>query len=117
MGFSQITLRKIFDKTGGYCYHCGKKLSFSNYGSLSGKGSWEVDHSMPLSKGGTDHLNNLLPSCIPCNRDKSALTTSQYRKQYKEEPEDPILVFISGMMLLGLFLGFVNQIFKSSKGK
>ena len=53
MGWSNDILNKVYDKTGGYCYHCGKKLAWKNYGISKARGAWEVDHSNPLSKGGT----------------------------------------------------------------
>ncbi len=31
----------------------------------------EVDHIIPVSKGGTDEEDNLTTKCIPCNRGKS----------------------------------------------
>lgn len=71
MKYSQERLRQIYDKNLGYCWHCSKKLSFINYGAVGFRGAWEVDHGKPRSRGGTDHLNNLHPSCIPCNRNKS----------------------------------------------
>ena len=75
MAYSDEQLNHIYDKTNGYCYHCGKKLAFSNYGILYAKGAWEVDHSKSRKAGGTDYLRNLLPSCIPSNRRKGSLHT------------------------------------------
>jgi len=63
-------LREIYSKNKGYCGHCGKKLAFTNYGRYGKRGAWEVDHSNPLSRGGTNYFRNLMPSCIPCNRKK-----------------------------------------------
>jgi len=34
----------------------------------------EVDHKIPVAKGGTDSLNNLWTLCIDCNRGKSDLS-------------------------------------------
>ena len=104
MSFDKEVLFRIFKKNEGYCYHCGKKLAFDKYGDTHSKGGWEVDHSVPVSKGGTGHLNNLLPSCIPCNRTKGDLTTRQYRKtleQDSEETENPLEWIIA----LGLIIG------------
>ena len=64
------TVNEVYDRNNGHCWHCGKKLSFSNYGVLYAKGAWEIDHSVPISRGGTNRLNNLVPSCISCNRSK-----------------------------------------------
>jgi len=78
MGYSDEELSMIFNKTGGYCYHCRKKLAWNNYGLVGERGAWEVDHSVPLSRGGTDHLNNLVPACIECNRSKGDSTTREF---------------------------------------
>lgn len=71
MGYSTEQLNDIYDKTGGQCRFCEKKLAWKNYGQYGSRGAWEVDHSRPKAQGGTDHLSNLFPTCIPCNREKS----------------------------------------------
>jgi hypothetical protein len=40
MAYSDEELSYIYDKTNGYCNHCGKKLAFSNYGVLGARGAW-----------------------------------------------------------------------------
>lgn len=32
----------------------------------------ELDHRVPLSRGGTNHAHNIFPACRKCNRSKSA---------------------------------------------
>jgi 5-methylcytosine-specific restriction endonuclease McrA len=78
MSYTDEELNIIYNKNSGYCWHCNKKLSFKNYGLIGEKGAWEVDHSVPLSRGGTDHLNNLVPACISCNRSKGDLTSREF---------------------------------------
>ena len=78
MRYTDDDLSYIYDKTGGYCYHCEKKLAFINYGLFGSKGVWEVDHSNPIARGGTDYLRNLVPSCISCNRSKQDLKSNEY---------------------------------------
>ena len=82
MNYSLDSLRKIYDRTAGRCHLCGKKLSLSNYGSFEKKGSWEIEHSVPRCKGGTNHANNLFPACISCNRSKGVLTSRSARSKY-----------------------------------
>lgn len=82
MSFSKTELRKIYDRTTGYCHICWKKLAFSNYGQMYSKGAWEVEHSNPKSKGGTNRLNNLYASCIKCNRSKNNRSTRSARAKY-----------------------------------
>ena len=47
----------------------GNEMYKPSYGKSSEKG-WEIDHSKPQSKGGTDHLNNLQPMNTTANRKK-----------------------------------------------
>ena len=70
MGFTDEELSDIYDKNEGYCEYCDKKLAFTNYGRLGERGAWEVDHSVPKSRGGSNYLRNLVPACIDCNRQK-----------------------------------------------
>lgn len=48
----------------------GNTMYKPSYGKNSEMG-WEIDHSKPQSKGGTDHLNNLQPMNTRANRQKS----------------------------------------------
>jgi hypothetical protein len=82
MAYDNDTLNQIYDRTDGYCHLCCKKLSFTNYGSYGAKGAWEVEHSVPRSRGGTNHLNNLYPACITCNRNKAVQSSRAARSQY-----------------------------------
>lgn len=79
-------LSRIFDKTGGYCRYCEKRLAWRNYGAPGAKAAWEVDHSVPLSRRGTNHMNNLFPACIPCNREKSDMTGREFQRLFEEPP-------------------------------
>jgi hypothetical protein len=79
MQYDSDTLRRIYDSTSGKCHLCHKKLSISNHGVVGAKGAWDVDHSIPVSEGGTDYLNNLKPACISCNRSKGAGSTRSAR--------------------------------------
>lgn len=50
---------------------CGNLINFNEYGSASGPFCWEIDHIKPVSKGGTDDINNLQPLQWHTNRRKS----------------------------------------------
>ena len=45
-------VRRLYGK---WCYICGDKLADT------------IDHVIPLSKGGTNDINNLRPACYECN--------------------------------------------------
>ena len=79
MSFSDETLSCIHDRTSGYCHLCWRKVCFRNYGIIGARGAWEVEHSIPWTLGGTDHLNNLYAACIPCNRGKGTYSTRTVR--------------------------------------
>ncbi|MCU7844683.1 MAG: HNH endonuclease [Candidatus Thiodiazotropha sp. (ex Monitilora ramsayi)] len=82
MKIDDETLNKIYDKTRGKCHLCHKKLAFSNYGVPGARGAWEIEHSKPKSKGGTDHLNNLYPAHIKCNRQKNNGANKSIRSKH-----------------------------------
>ncbi len=62
----EISIRKrflVFKRYQFTCVICGR----------SGKGvKLEVDHRLPVSKGGTNSLDNLQTLCFECNRGKRA---------------------------------------------
>ena len=80
MRFNNDTVNYVYKKNKGYCKYCGKKLSLKNYGKVGNRGAWEIDHSKPKSKGGSDYRRNLVPACVSCNRDKGAKGGSSYKK-------------------------------------
>ena len=80
--YDDSKLRAIFAKANGLCHLCGKPIAFSNYGAHGARGGWEVDHSIPRSEGGTDHLNNLYPAHTSCNRSKQACSNRIVRQDH-----------------------------------
>lgn len=79
MQYNRAALKRIYDRTTGYSHLCKGKMSFTNYGEFGSRGAWEVDHSVPRAKGGTDYGNNLFGAHITCNRQKSDFTTQTAR--------------------------------------
>lgn len=50
-----------------------KKKEFGNKCRYCGfEGSLSVDHIIPLSRGGTNYIENIQPLCLPCNMKKHA---------------------------------------------
>ncbi len=56
----------IFEKTGGHCHFCGKKLFFE--AKRGNDGRWHIDHIVPFSRKGKNNIINYLPICNVCNR-------------------------------------------------
>lgn len=86
--FDQKKLNTIYERTDGQCHLCRKKLARKNYGMPGARGAWEVEHSKPRSKGGTDHRNNLYAACVSCNRSKrnGSTRTARYKHGYRAAP-------------------------------
>lgn len=58
----RATKAKVWAKTDGNCWYCGTPTNpFRNF---------EVDHYIPVSRGGTGELGNLVPCCSRCNAKK-----------------------------------------------
>jgi len=105
VAYSNEVLSYIYDKNDGYCTYCSKKLAFRNYGRPDERQAWEVDHSVPKSRGGTDYLRNLVPACIDCNRQKGTRLGKSVRASasYSEKSSSPGL----GEILLALGAAYV----------
>lgn len=107
------TLNWVYDRTGGYCRYCEKRLSWTNYAVDGARGAWEVDHSVPLALGGTDYLSNLWPACIDCNRDKGTMTGPQYKRLFEESRRSPsgggVLEGLAGIAILYLLYRALSQ--------
>ena len=111
MAYSEDRLDKIFSKTGGRCHLCHGGLWFEDYAARSSEGGWEVEHSHPKALGGSDHLNNLFPACVPCNRSKGTRSARAFRRDrglVGPPPREPDVtlgdVVISGVLLVGSVL-------------
>jgi len=65
-------VRRLFALQGEKCAACRCRIYHS--GSLK----YEVDHVLPLSKGGSDYPNNLQLLCLSCNRRKTNKTPAEW---------------------------------------
>lgn len=58
-----LTRRYVLMRAQGYCELCGKKAPFE----VNGEPYLQIDHIIPLSKGGTNSIDNLAALCPNCN--------------------------------------------------
>lgn len=64
----------ILERDGYRCCLCGRTAKETKL---------EVDHKVPVAKGGTDSLNNLWTLCIDCNKGKSDLSVQNPKRALK----------------------------------
>jgi 5-methylcytosine-specific restriction endonuclease McrA len=48
----------------------------------------EVDHRVPLSRGGSNLIENILPACRRCNAEKHQMTEEEFRARLAAEEGD-----------------------------
>ena len=77
--FSKKEKKIMLEKSNGRCAHCGAPISLSE--------DFTVEHVIPLSKGGTNDISNLVGLCSKCNKEKSNLIylPSDYYRFVKRE--------------------------------
>ncbi|KYK80871.1 hypothetical protein SC936_05715 [Aggregatibacter actinomycetemcomitans serotype e str. SC936] len=68
--FSKSKRLLVADKCNWHCAYCGEKLS---------KETMVIDHIVAKSNGGSNHIDNLFPSCRKCNSSKGVKTLEQFR--------------------------------------
>ena len=69
---------EVFKRDGFQCVYCGKTPP---------EVILEVDHIEPVSKGGTDDLNNLVTACFDCNRGKGKIRLERIPSKLSENLE------------------------------
>lgn len=53
------------------CFYCGIQLNAENR---------SLDHKVPLVRGGTNDISNLVPCCLPCNQRKHTMTDVEFKR-------------------------------------
>jgi hypothetical protein len=115
IGISKKIRFEIFKRDGFKCQYCN--ASPPNV-------TLEVDHIVPISKGGTNQEENLITACFDCNRGKSnrelnsineSLSEKTLRKkialeQYREFQN----VLIEQDELINLDISIVEKVFKNT---
>jgi len=67
------------------CYYCGAKGL-----------KLQIEHRVPLARGGANDLDNIIPACAPCNLRKGTLTDEEFftliadRQRYVAEHNRPL---------------------------
>jgi 5-methylcytosine-specific restriction endonuclease McrA len=61
---------------GGCCAYCGEQKKLTR------------DHNIPLSRGGSNYIWNIVPACGRCNSRKGAMTGEEFIERLKLEAAD-----------------------------
>jgi 5-methylcytosine-specific restriction endonuclease McrA len=69
----EIDRRVIIERDKSTCYLCGKRVE---------KKVLQIDHVLPLAKGGPHTYDNLRVACALCNCRKSDLTLEEFSERY-----------------------------------
>lgn len=67
----------VYSKTGGRCAYCGTEIALSDM---------QVDHLIPISRGGADEPSNMLPACRSCNHYKHSADLEVFRSMLENMP-------------------------------
>ncbi len=63
---ADVARRRILERDGYTCIYCGATIADNP------RVIFHVDHIVPLSRGGTDAISNLVTTCHHCNTSKGA---------------------------------------------
>lgn len=66
----------VYNKCNGHCAYCGCELEYKDM---------QVDHIVAVGNGGSNDIDNLLPSCRQCNYDKHKKTIEGFRRRISRE--------------------------------
>ena len=66
----------FFNKQGGICAYCQQPLIWNVDGLAV---NCDIDHIIPKSRGGKEHLENLCLACQACNQTKANMTAEEYK--------------------------------------
>lgn len=65
--FKQV--HELYEKYLGLCVYCGLNKATS------------IDHVIPISRGGNNNIENLLPACVSCNSKKRDKLLSEWKPE------------------------------------
>lgn len=78
MTWRRETRAKVHAKCGGRCAYCGTEITVE---------AMQIDHIHPRSFGGTNAIENLLPSCRHCNNYKAVFSLEEFRRMVASQIE------------------------------
>jgi 5-methylcytosine-specific restriction endonuclease McrA len=78
-----ITILMIRD--GLWCYYCSKLMEFEWKPGIYQPDYAEIEHKVPLSKGGEHSYDNCVLACTECNGEKGVMTYTEFIEKNRGE--------------------------------
>jgi len=76
----RFTRRNVYKRDGNRCQYCGKKFKSEDL---------NLDHVIPVSRGGKDSWYNVVCSCVPCNLRKGDKSLVEVGMSLVRKPTRP----------------------------
>lgn len=98
MPISKKDREKVFNKYGGHCAYCGceitlKSMHVDHYLSQRNflhhiLNNWRIpEHLTHLDVDDVDHIDNLMPACVSCNKYKTANHIEAFRADLQAQAQ------------------------------
>jgi len=71
--FTQKEFESLVDLVENICPCCNKEFDLNDF---------TADHIVPISRGGSDYIDNIQPLCLPCNMSKGTKTINYLQVVY-----------------------------------
>ncbi len=111
-GEVKFTRRNIYDHYSYRCCYCGKKFASSDL---------NLEHILPVSRGGQANWSNIVTACIPCNTRKGDLLPQEAGMKLLIKPTKPrwrgraSLVLRSSIKVKASWQRFIDNIYWNSE--
>lgn len=83
-GADRIDPREVFQRDNWMCHMCGKETPWYLRGTTEPNAP-ELDHLIPLARGGGHTMDNVACCCRECNQDRGAMLIEEYASMQLED--------------------------------
>ena len=66
--FTKEDIKNLYTTQGGSCYYCSVDIEHG----------YEIEHMTPISRGGSNWIDNVCLACAPCNHTKHTQTVEEF---------------------------------------
>lgn len=69
---TETEILELYENQGGMCFYCSEPLG----------NDYHKDHYIPISKGGSNYIDNIVLACSPCNLSKADKLPSEWEGRF-----------------------------------